>query len=263
MDLVRRLRNTVWRLFGSLGILIEKVKEPELAQATFKLFQPVAHHKELVRVGPNGDGGYLLPNDLGGLGAVLSPGVADTAGFEEFFAKRGVDCFLIDPSVDRAPVAHEKIFFEKLALGAETSSAGVQSVSLNDWVASIETDRDLLLQMDIEGSEWEVLLSSDYQTLKRFRFMVIEFHNLPMIFNKAGRIVVQSVMKKILQSHVPVHAHPNNCCGIFTSRRVSVPLMLEVTFARKWPGLDPQNYAEVPHLKDVDNVSRKPISLHW
>lgn len=262
MGIVKSIKTVLWRLFGRLGVFAETVRNRELVAETFELFRPIVHPQELVRVGPAGDGGYLLPDDFGDLGAILSPGVASIAGFEEYFAKLGVDCFLIDPSVDRAPLAHEHIFFEKLALGAETSSDS-GSLSLNDWVASIRTEKDLLLQMDIEGSEWEALLATDDKTLARFRFMVIEFHDLPMVFTKAGRVVVRSVMQKILQSHVPVHAHPNNCCGTFTSRGVSVPLILEVTFARKWPHLDSQNYAEIPSSNDVDNVSRKPISLDW
>ena len=34
----------------------------------------------------------------------------------------------------------------------------------------------LLLQMDIEGAEFCVLLSTPTETLKRFRIMIIEFH---------------------------------------------------------------------------------------
>lgn len=34
------------------------------------------------------------------------------------------------------------------------------------------------LKMDIEGSEWEVLLSSDRATLRRFRLMQVEYHEV-------------------------------------------------------------------------------------
>ena len=52
----------------------------------------------LIRVGPSGDGGYLIPDDLDGLVACFSPGVSDISGFEVQCAERGMDVFMADAS---------------------------------------------------------------------------------------------------------------------------------------------------------------------
>lgn len=42
----------------------------------------VPDSKDLIRLGPNGDGGYLVPDDLTGIEACFSPGVCATSEFE-------------------------------------------------------------------------------------------------------------------------------------------------------------------------------------
>ena len=37
--------------------------------------------------------------------------------------------------------------------------------------------------MDIEGSEYPVILDTPSDTLNKFRIMIIEFHDLDLIFN--------------------------------------------------------------------------------
>ena len=43
---------------------------------------------------------------------------------------------------------------------------------------------DLLLQMDIDGDEYETLLSMPILLQKRFRIIVVEFHYLDYLFSE-------------------------------------------------------------------------------
>ena len=67
----------------------------------------------MLRLGPDGDGGYLVPNDLAGIGACFSPGVADISGFEEACADLGLQVFLADKSVDGPSAPHPQFRFTK------------------------------------------------------------------------------------------------------------------------------------------------------
>lgn len=51
---------------------------------------PVAASADLIRLGPGGDGGYLVPDDLDGIVACYSPGVSAISGFERDCADRGM-----------------------------------------------------------------------------------------------------------------------------------------------------------------------------
>ena len=43
---------------------------------------------------------------------------------------------------------------------------------------------DLIIQMDVEGSEWNVLNQTSNNILKDFRIMVVEFHYLDEVSSK-------------------------------------------------------------------------------
>ena len=57
-------------------------------------------------------------------------------------------------------------------------------ITLSEWIAqnNLESDSNLLLQMDIEGGEYDVLIYEDTNTLASFSAMVVEFHNLQKLF---------------------------------------------------------------------------------
>ncbi len=54
---------------------------------------------ELIRLGPNTDGGYLVPDDLEEIEACFSPGVDQVSEFEADCFKKGMKLFLADKSV--------------------------------------------------------------------------------------------------------------------------------------------------------------------
>ncbi len=253
-----RLTRRVLLFFGVFSV---KVVPEEQIGRTLTLIRPFRIDVPLVRVGPNTDGGYLLPDDFDDLAAVFSPGVADVADFEKFFLDRGVPCYLIDPTVNGPPIDHQRLRFEKLWLGAETVPG--KSVSLTDWVAQYSPAGDLVLQMDIEGHEYEALLATPQSVIKRFRHIVIEFHSFDSIASKSGSRLVAATLGKILSSHVPVHAHPNNCDPPFKVRGLGVPRVVEVTFTRRDGVSHRSEYADLPHHLDFANTPANDWSIGW
>lgn len=75
--------------------------------------RPIKGGFDLLRVGPTGDGGYLVPDDLAGIEACFSPGVGDISGFELDCAGRGMKVFLADHSVAKPSGNHECFTFTK------------------------------------------------------------------------------------------------------------------------------------------------------
>lgn len=224
-----------------------------------KLMRPVPSPAPLVRVGPAGDGGYLVPDDLADIKACFSPGVSDEAGFELAFANRGVPCFLADASVPEEPVKHENIFFDPLFLGAISDSK--RFISLEDWVneKSVE-DGDLILQMDIEGAEYEVLRSAPPELLKRFRLIAIELHNFEFILtNKLSALSFGGFLNILLEHFEVVHIHPNNNRRPVFYKGIEIPPVIEMTLLRKDRFVGKQNLEPValPHPLDSDNSSRR------
>ncbi|MEN0001184.1 MAG: hypothetical protein AAF940_09885, partial [Pseudomonadota bacterium] len=147
-----------------------QVSQAELENVRRFLERFRAHYigVDLIRVGGDGDGGYLLPDCLADLRYCFSPGVAYQADFEkELSDKYGIRSFMADASVDEPPIADENFHFIQKFLGAHTDGA---FITLGDWVAqSIEVnDGGRLLQMDIEGGEYDVLTFESAEFLSQF-----------------------------------------------------------------------------------------------
>ena len=226
--------------------------------------RPVSSPFPLLRIGGPGDGGYLVPDDLEGISACLSPGVADSASFELGMAELSIPSFMVDYSVDAPPVYSALFHFEKLFLA--THSDGKKFVRLEDWVTQkAPSDGDLILQMDIEGSEWAVLLDTPDQILKRFRIMVIEFHNLDQIMTTTfGAEVFSALLDKLSRNFKVLHLHANNNGGIQKFRGQIIPRVVEFTFLRTDRfDLSSDKYpASIPHPLDLPNSpSLKDIML--
>jgi hypothetical protein len=233
-------------------------------RSALKLIQPKASPAPLVRIGGGGDGGYLVPDDLEGLVACFSPGVAESANFELALAERGVRSFMADYSVDRSPVENVLFDFEKLFL-ATHNQAG-KFMRLDNWIASKkQTKGDLVLQMDIEGNEWPILADITAETLARFRIIVLELHGVDnLLTNPLGIEIFNSVFRKLNHQFTVVHLHANNCCGALNYQGIQIPRVVEVTLIRK----DRFDYSKqtfsptIPHTLDVPNVpGRKELTL--
>jgi hypothetical protein len=224
-----------------------------------KYMKPQASSMPLQRFGPKGDGGYLAPDDFDGIVACFSPGVSDVAGFELDLAERGIPCYLIDASVKNAPLEHKNIFFEGLFLGPK--SDGRKFISLPDWVREKAPGKgDLLLQIDIEGAEYEALLATPIDVLKRFRLIVLELHDLEFLMtNRYSALAFEAFLKHVTSQFDVIHIHPNNNRRPINHDGVEIPPVIEMTLLRKDRSVKgismPQS--QLPHELDSDNSPKR------
>jgi hypothetical protein len=250
----------ILNLPGSLPFFPTKVTSSSRIINLLRLLHPIRCSKGLVRLGSEGDGGYLVPDDLEGIVACFSPGVSDNAGFELDLAERGMQIFLADASVGSPPVQHGLFHFRKKFVGATT---GGDFLTMEDWVESsmVNEQGDLLLQMDIEGFEYETLLAMPERVIRRFRIIVIEFHFLDRLFSEPSFEIQGKTFEKLLLTHTCLHIHPNNVCGTIRVGQIEIPQMAEYTFLRNDRVSDPVFATEFPHPLDVDNVPGEKVIL--
>lgn len=249
------------RLSGGLGWHSAPRTSPDRVRALMRHLRPREPGIELVRIGPENDGGYLVPDDLDGIRYAFSPGVSNESGFEAELANRGMRVFLADHSVDGPAVAHPQFEFDKRYVGCVTDE---RYMTLDDWCAAKlgrESDAELLLQMDIEGAEYETLLAASPALLARYRIMIVEFHWLPQLWNEPFFEIASRVFDKLLKTHAVVHIHPNNCCGSVKSAGLEIPRIAEFTLLRN-DRLRATGYRTTfPHPLDRPNVAKKPLQL--
>ena len=227
--------------------------------ALISFLSPVLNGHKLVRIGPQGDGGYLLPDDFKGVTDCLSPGSNGEWEFETSLEhKYKIKSHILDELGKKPKGFREPHKFYAGFLGV---SDGVGQISLQSFIASAEliNDNNLILQMDIEGDEYDILDEVSELLLSKFRILVVEFHYFDVMTNMNILNKTLSIFTKIDKHFDLVHLHPNNCCGVFNFGLSQVPRVFEVTWHRKDRALSSKKLAmPLTHYLDQDNVKSTP-----
>jgi hypothetical protein len=245
------------------------VSAADIAELT-ALLSPRPSPRPLIRIGGSHDGAYLLPGDLAGIAACISPGVNNRKDFEDDLADRfGIGAHMCDYSSDvsrlATPLKPGLQTFRKLWLDLPGTP---DAITLADLVADTcpEPTQDLILQMDIEGAEYRNILAVPDAVLARFRIIVMEVHDMRLLNDPAAcQQILLPFFRKIGAGFVPVHLHPNNCCGevVVGDGPLTLPRVLEVTWLRRdrfdpATGVGKAGPVHLPHPLDVPrNVAAK------
>jgi hypothetical protein len=247
-------------LFPDL-FMVERTKDEDLLELISKI-RPKDCGIPLIRLGTKrGDGGYLIPDDLEGIQYCFSPGVSTVSDFEYELADHNIRSFLADYSVDGPTKNRPEFTFDKKFLGSFDRE---NFFTLETWKNKYLDGYtgDLILQMDIEGSEYEVILSIPDDLLGQFRMIVIEFHGLDRLFDPFAFGLISACFEKLQKSFHVVHIHPNNCCGAAQMGGIEIPRLMEFTFLnrKRTSRIKPQ--LSFPHQFDADNLPEaRPLVL--
>lgn len=247
------IKDKIKQFFISKNIWIEKTTDNKTILEFLESVKPIKTNFELIRLGGDGDGGYLIPDDIENISFCFSPGVSEIANFENDLTKRAIKCFLADYSVESPPIKNDLFDFEKKYLGCKNNEI---FTTLESWI-ELKTpfNDDFILQMDIEGAEYSVICDTSLETLNKFRILVIEFHGLHNLFNRMGFNLIDLAFTKILKNFEVVHIHPNNASKPVERNGITIPPTMEFTFLRKDRITKKNRMFSFPHNLDQANVT--------
>lgn len=179
------------------------------------------------RLGSQNDGGYVVVKDFSKNDFLISMGVADDINFEADISPLIAGIDLYDDSIQALPgkISNGKFFKERIGK--------FPNISIADAILRTEHTQDLILKMDIEGSEWEVLSQLAVTDLLKFRQLIIEFHFLANSLEPIDYDSKISVLKKLAENFYILNSHPNNCGDLFVIENLLLPDVIEVTYVRK------------------------------
>ncbi len=235
---------------------------------------------DLIRVGRNFDGGYLVSRaDAEATDCLIGLGINDDWSFEKSFRDlKRVDVLAYDASVGqrffiksvlksalrpwrlrrlfrsvRNLVDYRSFFLQQGVchlekfVGFDSINALPNNnhfVSLSSVFESVDYE-NIFLKIDIEGSEYRIL-----ETLIKYEYrisgLVIEFHDCDLHLDKVKKFVRESRLKL-------VHIHANNFAPI--CQRTKMPLVLEFTFSSN---ATTECEPTLPNLMDMPNNSQLP-----
>lgn len=254
------------KIYSSLYLNYKKNRNSftERYYKLLNLIRPFKSEHTLVRIGPDSDGGYLAPSNVGDISLLISPGVSSKFQFDAQFCQLyNCKAILVDGSVSLSNLPDNLIFIKKFLSNLSTDS----QVTLNGLINKYSNNSsDLALQMDIEGGEWDILYHLDKDSLSRFKILIIELHHLSNIFsNKHSKQL--DVLEKIMTSHAPVHIHINNNYSLKNINGCYIPEDIEVTYIRR--DIESSNLCEpplFPNIMDrpcVENLPEVNIPEEW
>ena len=231
---------------------------PLQRQALFEMLQPVAlTNCRLERFGEAYDGGYLMcGNLLGDIQAGYSYGIS------------GYDQWGCDISTARQVTVHEYDCFDtrppacpggKLVFHAEcvgdtrkTEEGRPFDTISNQLARNGDSSKRIALKIDVEGAEWDSLLSSPEEVLAQIDQIAVEFHGIEDEKSLA-------LVRRLKQSFEVAHIHFNNasCTSgtepfpswayevLFVSKRLAV-----LDSSRQAGGRHPLDSPNVPLMLD-------------
>ena len=256
MVIKNKVSNLIQNILLKFKLRIEATTEFEELKNFMKTLRPIKTNHELIRIGGLGDGGYLIPNDLDGIRTCFSPGVAETSSFENELSIRNIKSYMADFSVESPAFSNNLFIFDKKFLGNKND---LIYFTLETWINKYEPDDfNMILQMDIEGGEYPVIFETSSDTLKKFRIIVIEFHDLDLLRGRNGFKLIKLTLEKILNDFEIVHIHPNNHLNKVKFGNFEIPRLLEITFLRKDRILNREYIKKFPNNLDSTNDNRKP-----
>lgn len=221
------------------------------------LFKPYYLGYQLIRIGDNEDGGYLVPDCLNDISYCFSAGVGNKFSFEKQLANKGITSFMSDYSVDLKTNDKLLIFDKKYIKSFNDEN----SIEVNQWFKNkLKNNNDninLIFQMDIEGHEYEVISSINEDILKKIRILIVEFHNLEYSGNSFVYSQIFSNLTKIKKYFEVAHIHPNNWKELTRIGKYKFPSALEVTFLNKNWVSSKEKINKLPHNLDVRNKEDK------
>lgn len=206
---------------------------------------------QLVRVGGDGDGGYVMINDFDTSSSVYSYGIGEDVTFENWIAKKCNNVYCYDHTIDELPANRsDKLRFIRIGI-ADTDNLEENVMTLESAVylnGDLQVD-NLLLKMDVEGAEWDVLDNIKNDVLNQFKQITLELHDLTNVIHKDKVI---RVLEKLNKTHQVVWVHANNTLGIEKGTKTFLPPLLEITYVRR------ANYKFVDIHYDAPNSIDKP-----
>jgi hypothetical protein len=202
-----------------------------------KIFQPF-YCENLIRVGKNNDGGYLVnKNDINQTDILISFGIGDEWSFENYF-----NCQIYAYDGQIAPLKN----FDSLNRTFINKNVGKENKNTQVSISSILDKKfNVFLKCDIDGGEYQIL-DELIEYAQIFTGIVIEFHTISKNsnFNHIVNFISKIGMKL-------VHTHINNYFYYITPNGI-IPDTIELTFSSA-NNLIYNPKLTLPHILDQPN----------
>lgn len=209
--------------------------DKEKAAYLLSLLRPmgVINH-QLTRIGQNGDGGYLMINEGLDNNIVYNFGIADEVSWDLALAERGCLIWQYDHTIITTTDTHANFKLHPLGLAAMAGED--MRKTIREALDSNEhsKQRDMLLNIDVEGHEWKVFNNISSCCFENFLQIVVELHlDISYFSNHEMMDYAIAALENVNKTHQVVHVHGNNNGHSYVLNGFLLPSAIEVTFLNR------------------------------
>lgn len=181
----------------------------------------------LIRLGRNCDGGYVLPRELIN-DNLISCGIGNDISFEEDYIRMvehpNIHCF--DGTIEKFPSENPLYSFHCKNIGPYDDD---DNISLNTiFSCFFKGQNKVFVKIDIESAEYGAFSTLSQENLKKIDCLLLEVHDISLKY-----FDLCSLMSKLNSELVLIHIHDNNCGGYFSHNNKSYGNCYELTFINK------------------------------
>jgi hypothetical protein len=220
-----------------------------------ELLQPRSTSIPLIRIGGQGDGGYVISPTFDSK-ICLNLGVGDEISSDLDLLSQGFKIFAVDGTVPNPlPNQSNYVFTSKNIGYSEHSELNTDLQTIFSEHNELN-DLDLIL-IDIEGCEYGVF-QKEIGWIAKAKQCVVEFHGLDLIADNQFTEQFTGILRSISKTHAPIHVHANNSGGSLPIGGANWPTILEVTFLLNEFCDTEFNFGPFPTQLDHANVEVRP-----
>lgn len=211
-----------------------------------------------IRIGSKNDGGYVMlpPNSAEKI--AYSFGISLESPWDLEMAKKGLRVYQYDGTIDAPPDIHPNLFFHKNNISAPSNSTeSTKNIGQIFDDLNHHHEQNIILQIDIEGAEWEFFEEIQEDDILKFSQLIVEWHGLtPLDLQFQRRL---EILRKVSQTHTPIHVHMNNY-GLERNTRTGMLFYadaFEVSYVRT------KDFNFKPNLESYPTSLDTPCNPRW
>ena len=175
---------------------------------------------------------YVMIDELEGIKIAYSFGIGAPAWYIEFdkeLADRNIDVYMYDHTINKLAYENPKFHFHRIGITGKNKNNPMLK-SLEDILKENGhlNEKDMILKVDVEYAEWESFIDFPEELLKKFRFLLFEFH-----FNEKNLDIYAKVLSKLSKYHQAFYVHCVNCGNVVQIGDIRICSALEVSYIIK------------------------------
>jgi hypothetical protein len=204
------------------------LNNPDNQNCIYHLLSPKkVEGKKLILLGELGDGCYVLLDDFENIKIAYSIGISTMIQFDNALAKRGIDVFMYDHTINGLIYSHPKFHWKKIGLcGKNITDEKLKTLDELLKENGHIQENNMILKIDAVG-EWDSLKDLPDEIFYHFKYIVIEFHFEENI-NKIP--IFYKVLKKIYNSHQSFYLRCQGRKTIINLGNLRICKYLEVSY---------------------------------